>query len=207
MKILFSIGVLCLIVLCAAHPAMAHVPYIEKQDFSEEHPFVVRDSVENSKAIYAWFETAIDVDVYAFQVTKPVRVYAQALVIACPALEGLLPWFAVVGPGLPVPDEDLPFELPEGYGAVVVQNKKPGEPRDTFFEPFSAKTYFDGPEFNQEVTEPGTWYIYYWDPHQLGGDYIAVIGTKESFSLLNIVRSLINTPKIWFNLELHTKCR
>ena len=207
MKILFSIGVLCLIVLCAAHPALAHVPYIEKQDFSEEHPFIVHDSVENSKAIYAWFDTGTDVDVYTFEVSAPVMVYAKAIVIACPSLETLLPWFAVVGPRLPVPDEDLPFELPEGYGAVVVQNKKPGEPRDTFFEPFSAKTYFDGPEFNQEITEPGAWYIYYWDPHQLGGDYVAVIGTKESFSLLNIVRSLINTPKIWFNLELHTKCR
>jgi hypothetical protein len=207
MKKLFSISVLSLMVLCVAHPAIAHVPYIEKRDFSEEQPFVVHDSVENSKAIYAWFETGIDVDVYAFQVTKPAHVYAQALVIACPALEGLLPWFAVVGPGLPALDEELPFKLPDGYGAIVVKNKTPGEPRDTFYEPFSAKTYYDGPEFNQEVTTPGTWYIYYWDPQQLGGDYVAVIGTNESFSLLNIVRSLINTPKIWFNLELHTKCQ
>jgi hypothetical protein len=207
MKILFSIGVLSLIVLCVAHPAIAHVPYIEKQDFSEEHPFVVHDSIENSKAIYAWFDTGTDVDVYTFEVNAPVMVYAQAIVIACPSLEGLLPRFAVVGPGLPVPDEDLPFELPDGYGAVVVQNKKPGEPRDTFFEPFSAKTYFDGPEFNQEVTIPGLWYIYYWDPYKIGGDYVAVLGSKESFSLLNTLRSLINTPKIWFNLELHTKCR
>jgi hypothetical protein len=207
MKILFSIGVLSLIVLCVAHPAIAHVPYIEKQDFSEEHPFIVHDSIENSKAIYAWFDTGTDVDVYTFEVNAPVMVYAQAIVIACPSLEGLLPRFAVVGPGLPVPDEDLPFELPDGYGAVVVQNKKPGEPRDTFFEPFSAKTYFDGPEFNQEVTIPGLWYIYYWDPYKIGGDYVAVLGSKESFSLLNTLRSLINTPKIWFNLELHTKCR
>jgi len=207
MKKLFATSVLSLIVICVAHPAIAHVPYIEKRDFSEEHPFVVHDSVENSKAIYAWFETGIDVDVYTFEVTNPVTVYVQALVIACPALEGLLPWFAVVGPGLPVPDEGLPFELPKGYGAIIVQNKNPGAPRDSFFEPFSAKTYYDGPEFNQEVTEPGTWYIYYWDPYQIGGDYVAVIGTNESFSLLNIVRSLINTPKIWFNLELHTKCK
>ena len=89
-----------------------------------------------------------------------------------------------------------------------MQNKKPGEPRDTFYEPFSAKTYYDGPEFNQEVTTPGgSWYIYYWYPYKIGGDYVAVLGSKESFSLLDTLRSLINTPKIWLNLELHTKCR
>jgi len=191
-----------------AMPAVhAHVPYIENEDYSAEHPFVVTDSIENSKAVYAWFETGADVDVYAFEVSEPVTVYAQALVIACPSLETLLPWFAVAGPGLPVPDEALPFELPAGYGAVVVKNNNPGEQRDTFFEPFSAKTYFDGPEFSREVTTPGSWYVYYWDPHNIGGDYVAVLGLKESFSILDTVRSLINTVIIWFNLELHTTCR
>jgi len=207
MKTLFSIIFLSLIVFCIAHPAFAHVPYIEKRDFSEEHPFVVHDSIENSKAIYAWFETGTDVDVYAFEVKKSVRVYANALVIACPSLEKLLPWFAVVGPGLPVPNEELPFNLPDGYGAIVVQNKQPGEPRDTFYEPFSAKTYYDGPAFDQEVSTPGQWYLYYWDPYHLGGDYVAVLGDKETFSFFDTLRALIYTPKLWFNLELHTKCR
>jgi hypothetical protein len=95
------ITLMCILVVTipAAH---AHVPYIEREDYSAEHPFVVMDSIENSKAIYAWFETGTDVDVYTFEVTEPVTVYAQSLVIACPSLETLLPWFAVVGPGLPV---------------------------------------------------------------------------------------------------------
>jgi hypothetical protein len=194
-------------IIFAAPSARAHVPYIETEDYSAEHPFVVTDSIENSKAIYAWFERGTDVDVYAFEVSEPVTVYAQSLVIACPSLETLLPWFAVVGPGLPVPDEALPFELPAGYGAVVVKNKNPEERRDTFFEPFSAKTYFDGPEFRQEATIPGSWYVYYWDPYKIGGDYVAVLGLKESFSIPDILRSFINTMIIWFNLELHITCR
>jgi hypothetical protein len=207
MKLFAAFFTLIFISSFAVLTAHAHVPYIETKDYSVEHPFVVEDSIENSKAMYACFDTGTDVDVYAFEVSEPVTVYAKALVIACPSLETLLPWFAVVGPGLPIPDEELPFELPDGYGAVVVQNTKPGEPRDTFYEPFSAKTYFDGPEFNQEVTTPGSWYIYYWDPYNIGGDYVAVLGSKESFSLLDTWRSLINTPLIWLNLELHTKCR
>jgi hypothetical protein len=34
--------------------ALAHVPYLEHQDYSEEQPFKVEDSIENSKAVYAW---------------------------------------------------------------------------------------------------------------------------------------------------------
>jgi len=207
MKLFASLFTLICASIFAMPAVHAHVPYIENEDYSAEHPFVVTDSIENSKAVYAWFETGTDVDVYAFEVSEPVTVYANALVIACPSLETLLPWFAVAGPGLPVPDEELPFELPVGYGAVVVPNKNPGEQRDTFFEPFSAKTYFDGPEFSREVTTPGTWYVYYWDPYKIGGDYVAVLGLKESFSILDTVRSLINTVIIWFNLELHTTCR
>ena len=207
MKIFAAFFILIFISGFAVLTAQAHVPYIENKDYSAEHPFVVKDSIENSKAIYAWFEKGTDVDVYTFEVSDPVTVYAKAIVITCPSLEGLLPWFAVVGPGLPLPDEALPFNLPDGYGAVVVQNKKPGERRDTFYEPFSAKTYFNGPEFNQEVTTPGSWYIYCWDPHKIGGDYVVVLGSKESFTLLDTLRSLINTPNIWLNLELHTKCR
>jgi len=206
MKIFASFFTLICISGFAVLTAHAHVPYIENKDYSAEHPFVVKDSIENSKAIYAWFSTGTDVDLYTFEISTPVTVYAKAIVIACPSLETLLPWFAVVGPGLPVPDEALPFRLPDGYGTVIVQNKKPGEPRDTFFEPFSAKTYFDGPEFKQEVTTPGSWYIYYWDPYKIGGDYVAVLGLKESFSFLDTLHSLINTLKIWFNLELHTAC-
>ena len=207
MKIVCTFFVLAGTLLGTIVPAYAHVPYIEKQDYSEQNPFVIRDSVKNSKAVYAWFETGEDVDVYTFEVSKPVRVYAKAIVVACPSLEKLLPWFAVVGPGLPVPDEELPFKLPDGYGAVVVKNKNPGEKRDTFYEPFSAKTYYDGPEFSQEVTAPGTWYIYYWDPNHVEGDYVAVIGSEEAFALGDTLRALIYTPIIWFNGELHTNCR
>ena len=184
----------------------AHVPYIEMKDYSEQNPFVISDSVENSKSMYSWFNTGTDVDVYTFEVTDPVRLFAVARVPVCPGYEEFLPWLAVVGPGLPTPEEELPFDIPEGYGAVVVKNLEPGETRETFYEFFGAKYYYDAPAFDEEISEPGTWYVYYWDPYQMGGDYLAVLGFEEIFSFSDIIRSLIVTPLIWFNLELHTRC-
>ncbi len=129
------------------------------------------------------------------------------IVPVCPAYEQFLPWMAVAGPGLAPPDEPLPFDLPQGYGAVVVKNIAQGQPRQQFYEPFGGKFYYDSPAFDQTVSQTGSWYIYVWDPSGMGGDYAAVIGFKERFSLPDIIRALINTLKIRFNRELHTDCR
>jgi hypothetical protein len=206
MKKLTTIYLLLLLLIAMASPTLAHVPFIEHCDFTERKPFKIYGSVANSKAVYAWFHTGDDIDVYRFKVTEPVRVFVSAVVPICQGYEDLLPWFAVVGPGLPEPDEVLPFELPEGYGAVVLENLEPGEPRETFCEPFGGKHYYAGPLFDQKVSEPGTWYIYYWDPYEMGGDYVASIGLKEEPNLIGQIISMIYTPLIKINFELHTQC-
>jgi hypothetical protein len=118
----------------------------------------------------------------------------------------LLPWFAVVGPGLPPITEEVPFTIPPGYGGIVVKNLEPGEERPMFYEPFGGKHYYDGPDFDQRMSNTGTWYIYYWDPYELGGDYVAVVGYREVFRPMDIIRALIYTPIIRRNKELHVPC-
>jgi hypothetical protein len=200
---IFTIAV---VMLAAQSTAFAHVPYLEYRDLSESRPFVVPKTIEQSMAVYAWFRTAQDVDVYEFEVTEPVRVFVESLVPMCPGYENLLPWFAVVGPGLPPPGIELPFEVPPGYGAVVVPNLEPGETRDTFYEPFGAKWYYEGPEFDETAITPGTWYIYYWDPSGAVGDYVAVLGYIEQFERSDIIRALFYTPRIRNDEELHVDC-
>jgi Putative metal-binding motif len=199
-----------LLVLLTGLPApravFAHVPYLEERDYSAEAPFLIPEPLEKSRAFYSWLETGTDIDVYAFQVTGPTRVYAQALVPVCQGYEELLPWFALVGPGLPTPGLPLPFELPAGHGALIVQNGQPWTPREVFYEPFGDKWYFDGPTFDEVVSTPGTWYLYYWNPHGIGGDYVAVVGPEEIWGLADILRALVYTPMIRRGEELHTDC-
>lgn len=192
-------------VLAGVSPAYAHVPYIERQDYTDEDPAVVRN-VEQSKAFYAWLQTADDVDVYRLEVQGPTRLFAQVIVPVCPGYEQFLPSFAVIGPGLPDPTEELPVLLPEGYGAIVVPNVAPGEPRDTFYEPFGNKRYYDGPLFDQMTETPGDWELITWDPYGMGGDYVAVVGAGEQFALGDVLRSIINTRIIRKGGELHTDC-
>ncbi len=189
-----------------AQPAVAHVPYLEDTDYSPEAPFEIPEPLEKSRAFYSWLETGDDIDVFTFQVNEPVRLFAQAIVPVCQGYEELLPWFAVVGPDLPLPDVPLPFDLPPGYGAWVVQNEEPWTPRETFFEPFGDKWYFDGPVFDEVVSTQGTWYLYYWNPYGIAGDYSAIVGAAEIWDPSDILRAIVYTPMMRAGEELHIEC-
>ena len=206
-KVLLVMGILVLI----GRPALAHVPYFERKDFSDEKPFEVPYKIEQSLAVYAWLETdglnpSTDIDVYRFEVNESVRVYLEVLVPVCEPYADFFPSFALVGPGLPDPDEALPFSLPPSYGAVVMMDELPGSERDTFYEPFGGKSYYQGPVFDAQVGTPGTYYVYFWDPYEKGGDYVAVFGRREIWRPQDIIRALIYTPLIRRDKELHVEC-
>ena len=183
----------------------AHVPYFEHRDFTETKPYYVWKNVEQSKAFYAWLETGEDIDVYSFKVnSQSIRVYAELIVpVIDDIYEEFVPWFALVGPGLPEYNESLPFEIPGGYGIIVMENVAPGENRTTFYEFFGGKSYYEGPVLDINVSEEGTYYIVCWDPYETGGDYVFVLGKKEIFGPFDILRALIYTPLIRRNKELH----
>ncbi len=97
----------------------------------------------------------------------------------------------------------MPFSLPDGYGAIVKENVEPGQERETFFEPFGGKWYYNGPIFDEIINKSGTYYVYCWDPYKNGGDYVLVLGKGEFFGPVDIIRSLINTIIIRRDRELH----
>jgi hypothetical protein len=188
---------------------LAHVPYLERTDFSMTSPFVVHKSIRQSKGVYAWLETDFihpcsDVDVYQFTLRRPSRVHLEVIVPVCGGFfANFTPWFALVGPGLPSSNQTLPFEVPEGDGVIVLQDAPPGSQRQQFYEPFGGKWYYQGPVYDEHINTTGIFFVYYWDPYAKGGDYSAVLGYREIFYPSDIVRSLINVPIIRHNGELH----
>lgn len=200
----------CIMIITSS--VAAHVPYFEHCDFSEEHPFVIRKNPDQSKAVYAWLKfdeqrSCTDIDVYSLSVppTIYVRMYVELIIpVVDDFYEEFVPWFALVGPGLPPPNQTLPFELPDGCGVIVVENVEPGTERETFYEPFGGKSYYIGPTLEETLYQTGEkYYVYVWDPYQLGGDYVLVIGKKEIFGPFDILRALFYTPLIRRGLELH----
>jgi hypothetical protein len=206
-KILLSIATLSVI----AVQSWAHVPYFERQDFSAKQPFTVDYSIKQSIAVYAWLKNddpanSADIDVFIFKITEPTDVYLEVIVPVCQGYEEFRPWFALAGPGLPEPKTPLPFDIPPGCGIEVIENMDRGKPRDTFYEFFGGKSYYKGPVFDGNLSIPGTYFVYFWDPQQKSGDYVAVLGKKEIWKFQDIIQALRNTPLIRLNQELNVDC-
>ena len=202
-------AVFACVLICVTPIAYAHVPYFEHRDYSERRPCIVRKNIEQSKAFYSWLSredsSSSDIDVYTFSISnRPVRIYVELIV---PVIEEyyaeFVPWYALVGPGLEQPSQVLPFDLPVGYGAIVKENVLPGESRDTFYEPFGGKSYYEGPILDVNISQEGDYAVYCWDPYEQGGDYVMVIGKREIFGPLDIIRAFIYTPLIRLDNELH----
>ena len=177
------ISICCFFILPLS--ASAHVPYLEHRDYTEEKPFIVRKMIDQSKAVYAWLafdneKPNNDIDVYQFKISNPKTMYFELIV---PAVDDyyfeFVPWFAVVGPGFPDPNVTLPFDIPDGYGAIVMENVEPGAERETFYEPFGGKSYYEGPILEIQLENSGIYYLFCWDPYDTGGDYVLVIGRYD----------------------------
>jgi hypothetical protein len=186
----------------AAH---AHVPYFEKQDLRANAPFLI-ENIEQSKAIYAYLENSDDADALLLVVREPVRIYAKVIIPFCVEYQDFRPSFALIGPGLPDTAAQLPVELNEGEGALLRQDLPSGPTRPSMFEFFSDQVYFEGPILDITVTEPGMYWLWFWDEAGSVGDYVAIVGKIEEFSVEDIQRSFWNTPEIRRRDYLHVDC-
>jgi hypothetical protein len=186
--------------------ASAHVPYLEEGDFSSNTPFEVIN-IKQSKAMYAHLDNADDVDHYVMQVDQPTYIYMHTSIPYCAEYRDFTVSYALVGPGLPEPDAEIPVSLAPGHGAIVVRDSFATETeRVVSFEPFSARTYWEGPDYAITVEEPGEYQLIVWHEEGASGDYIAVIGREEIFGPMDILRAAQYTPRIRRQEELHIAC-
>ena len=186
--------------LLSATLAHAHVPFLEKEDFGHENPFTP-ELPQQSLAVYAWLESAEDVDYYTFEIEQDTPFLAEVLVPVHPQYQRFRPGFALIGKGFPAQSKSLPVTPHEGYGALVHLDDAT-TPRETFYEPFGGKSYYRGPRL-ERVLRPGRYTLVYWDPRHRKGDYVAVIGKKEIWRGKDILRALRVTPLIRQGKELH----
>jgi len=211
-----NILIVCVLIagLCVfSMPVAAHMPNVERRDLTEKWPFRIKGTIEKGQAVYAYLKSGSDIDVYRFTVSQEeisekgsVTLRVRVNVPACKGAEEFLPWLAIVGPGLAASTEAIPFTLPEGYGSIVIKNTEPGAERNFFYEQYSKKSYYITDYYDYTITAPGTWYLYYWDPYNLGGDYLALWGVKDSFDPGDRLKMLINLPGILSDRVMHTEC-
>lgn len=79
----------------------------------------------------------------------------------------------------------VPFQLPEGYGAYVFPTEQ--ETAREFYEPFTGTTSWQFSGKNLTIEEPGVYYVIGYAPNGEDGKFWVAIGKREEFSLSDIL--------------------
>jgi hypothetical protein len=188
-----------LALLCC--PAEAHKPIIEARDVTGYDDAIYVPDPGISWAIYGYLDSADDADYYAFDIRSPLNVSAGILVPVNDVYKDFRPSFAIVGPGnngTAAP----PFAVPPGIGVRIFDM-----PRDsgTFYEPFGGVEYWQSPTSHVWLDRPGRYYVVVFDRSHARGDYVLVIGERESFSLADLPGVLRDVLRIRSGALDHSK--
>lgn len=162
-------------------PAQAHFPNLSDGSYDDaESAFQIEDP-DVSMVLY--HEVTCDaLQLWlAFDGDEGFPLVAQ---LAVPVLERLTdyrPSLALVGPGLPAPQVELPFALPAGAGAQVWDTTDI-EP-EAFFEPFTGtNSWILASIRDLPLPATGRYWLVAWSPTRETGKLWVVIGIQEDFS-------------------------
>ena len=178
MEKLAVISSVLVIILCSA--AEAHRPIFSDKAATDPNTAILISQPAISQVIYREI-TNDDKQVWlAFDANEGFGLFIQIGVPVLDRLKEFRPAMLVVGPGLP--EDDLPFRLPEGTGAKVF-------PTDTIEEPRFFHEHFTGTDSwilrsdTVEITKSGRYYVVAYVPSGEKGKLWLSVGQKESFGL------------------------
>lgn len=163
-----------------ASSAFAHKPSFGDTYTDANSAFEITDA-DISIVVYQEL-TCEDPELWlTFDVDPGYELYVQLGVPVIDRLYEYYPTVAVIAAGLPQ-DADLPFDLPEGMGAVVFEAT--AQPAD-FYEPFTQTTSWIWREEWVVLPEGGKGYVVGWHPENLTGKIWLATGEVEDFSDVN----------------------
>jgi hypothetical protein len=141
------------------------------------------DDPEISWVLAGAFETGLEVYVLELSYETGFALPFEILVPYDKDLELHRPNFAIVGPGLPAPDDQLraylPYEVPEGMGVFLERNDD--EERFVYFEGVMRRTMWSSGTIALPL-QAGDHEVWIWSPNLTTGDFQFAFGVEEDFS-------------------------
>lgn len=142
---------------------------------------------------FMWFvlgelSSADDVDMAKFDYQAGDRFKAEIFIPGHEELRGFNPTIALIGPGLPQPSEPLPFEIPEGMGAIVATSDGTFD----YFDIFTQMVYFPRAKIEVVMPQTGRYYVAVWGEPVGMARYALDIGIMENFAPHVLIRYPVN---------------
>lgn len=161
--------------------ASAHKPSYANNHTAPELAFEVIDP-EISIALYAEMTCTADTLWLHMDTAGISEVWLELGVPQLERLEDYRPSLAVLAAGLPETGlNDLPFDVPDGMGAMIIDTADVDEPID-FFEPFTQTDSWILYREWVEVPENTDVYLVAFNPEEITGKLWVAVGLTEDFS-------------------------
>ncbi len=169
-------SLLCL--LLALAPAWAHKPSYADDHSTPDLAHTVEDP-DISIVLYAELTCERETVWLTTETGPREEIWVE---LGVPVLDRLLdyrPSLALVAPG--VGDDAVPFDIPEGYGAQVIDTSAVTEPMD-FWEPFTQTASWILWQGWLAVPSDSQVYLVAWNPERVTGKVWVAVGKIEDFS-------------------------
>ena len=178
--------------LTAPAAACAHVPFIESSQRSDIAgppgvPFPQAQTLPSptvSRAIYGFLAPDTEFDAYTFTVAREVTTEVSLIVPKRAGLQGFRPGLRIYA---------------EGSGDTLNAPDPGAEPRTSFYEPFSAASFWNGPSITATFRPDERYYVLV-EPPKTGrahGAYVLIFGGGEEFSAADWAATGAAMPTIW----------
>lgn len=160
--------------------ASAHKPSYSDGQFSQkENAWFIQD-IDISIVLYHQVTCEAPEIWMSFETEDPGEIFFQLGVPVIERLSDYRPSIALLAPGLPKPDEALPFDVPSHLGAHIFHTEDLDQPQD-FFEPFTQTSSWILFEETVDLPEAGRGYLVAFHPLRETGKLWVAVGETEQF--------------------------
>jgi hypothetical protein len=175
----------CLISL-GAHvaPANAHKPIFSDGSAQNADVAIYIDDIDISYVVYHEVTAEANLLWLSFDGNAGQRVFAQLGVPFTERLEDFRPALALLGPGLP--EVDLPFNIPDDLGGLLLTSDDVVEP-EFFHEPFTGTDSWIMGDLETVLSQNGRHYFVAFVPDGTTGKLWVAPGKAEQFGLDDIL--------------------
>jgi hypothetical protein len=179
----FLAALLALCVVLFALPAQAHKPIVIDGGPTDANTAYFVADVDVSQVAYHEAKPGQPEIWLTFNITAGTTLDLQLGVPLIDRYANLRPAMALLGPGLE--EAELPFAVPEGYGAIVFSTEE--EDPVVFNEEFTGTDSWQFPAKKVTVTEDGQYYLVAYIPSGEAGKLWVAIGLQEAFGIGDIL--------------------
>lgn len=167
--------------LSLSGPAQAHLPNFSEVQHSIRDTAWTIDDIDLSIVLYHEVTCETELLWLRFDGLAGEELFFQLGVPVIDALVDHRPAIALIAPGLPAHDGELPFALPEGYGARVFESRDMLE-ATPFFEPITQTQSWIWIEERFNLPKDGEGFLVAWNPDRTASKLWVAVGETEDFS-------------------------